>query len=268
MPKFATKIAVAIVALVGMQCATLSQVNLLSTQEEVELGRQFSQEIEAELKMYDDPIVNAYVDSLGQLLVSHSDRTDIEYHIKVVDTDEVNAFAIPGGWLYVNRGLISVAESESELTAVMGHEIGHIVGYHSARQISSQYGLSIIAQVALGQDPGMLRQMVTGLLAQGAMMKYSRDMEREADKFGIEENYRAGIDPGGMQEFFKKLRALEGGGGTSDLEKFFSTHPPTQERIDSSARMVASLPGKPNLTVNTTRFQQIKNRLPKRASGS
>ncbi len=248
-------------------CATISQINFISTQEEVALGRQFAEQVETEMKMYDDPVVQAYVDSLGQLLAAHSDRTNIEYHIKVVDTDEVNAFALPGGYLYVNRGLISTAETESELAAVMGHEIGHIVGKHSARQLSGQIGLSSIIAIALGDSSSMVEQLVAGIVTTGALMKYSRDMESEADVFGADETYRAGIDPGGMAAFFGKLLELEGGRTPSGLEKFFSTHPPTRERIDKSNAYIAQLPFKAGLRKDSKRFQQIKKRLPPLGSG-
>lgn len=252
----------AAVTFLSLQCATVSRINIISTEQEVALGSQFSAEVETEMAMYDDPVVQAYIDSLGQMLAAHSDRTEIEYHIKVVDTDDVNAFALPGGWLYVNRGLISTAENESELAAVMGHEIGHIVGKHGARQLTGQIGLSALIGLALGEDPGMVSQLVANLVATGTLMKYSRDMEREADQLGVDELYRAGIDPEGMATFFGKLLELQGGRDAQGLELMFSSHPPTRERIDNTNRYIDGLPYKANMTGDSDRFHAVRKRLP------
>ncbi len=256
------------VVLFSLHCAAVSQINIISTEQEVALGRQFSGEVEKEMKMYDDVEVQSYIDSLGQLLAAHSDRTEIEYHVKVVDTDDVNAFALPGGWLYVNRGLILSAENEAELAAVMGHEIGHIVGKHGARQMTGRIGLSALLGMALGENPGMVSEMVANLVATGTLLKYGRDMEREADRLGIDETYRAGIDPSGMASFFGKLLELEGGRETSGVEQFFSTHPPTKERIDNANRYAGGLPPKAGLTTDSERFHAIRKRLPPLRGGS
>ncbi|MFN0150525.1 MAG: M48 family metalloprotease [bacterium] len=243
-------------------CAGLSQVNIISTEDEIAMGAQFAKEIESgEIKLWRDPEVQAYIDSLGQVLARHSDRTDIPYIIKVVDTDEVNAFAIPGGYLYVNRGLISTAENESELAGVMGHEIGHIVGRHSAKQITRQYGLSVISGILLGSDPSAVAQITSGLVGNGALLKYGRDAELEADSFGIMETYRAGIDPNGMATFFEKLLGLRES-QPSGLEKLFSTHPPTAERIAQARAQIAQLPAKSNLSKDSARFHAIQKKLP------
>lgn len=249
-------------------CGQLADVNIVSTQEELEMGRQFSQEIEKELKLYNDPIVAAYVDSLGQLLARNSDRSDIPYVIKVVDTDEVNAFAIPGGYLYVNRGLISTASRESELAGVMGHEIGHVVGRHSAKQMSRQLGLGMISGLLLGNDPSTWASLSANVLSAGTLLRYGRDAELEADRFGIMETYRSGIDPEGMVTFFEKLLDMEGR-EPGALEKLFASHPPTKERISAGRNLVASLPPKSNLTKDSARFHAIQKRLPAiRAAGA
>lgn len=243
-------------------CAGLAQVNIISTEDEIAMGTQFAKEIEkGEIKLWPDPEVQAYIDSLGQVLARHSDRNDIPYVIKVVDTDEVNAFAIPGGYLYVNRGLISTAENESELAGVMGHEIGHIVGRHSAKQITRQYGLSVISQVILGSDPSTVAQMTAGIVGNGTLLKYGRDAELEADSYGIEETYRAGIDPNGMATFFEKLLGLHDS-EPSGLERLFSTHPPTTERIAAARSQIAQLPAKGALSKDSARFHAIKKKLP------
>jgi beta-barrel assembly-enhancing protease len=243
-------------------CGELAQVNIISTEEELQLGKEFSQEIEkGQIKLYEDPEVNAYIDSLGQLLARNSDRNDIPYIIKVVDTDEVNAFAVPGGYLYVNRGLITTAENESELAGVMGHEIGHIVGRHSAKQITRQYGLGMIGSILLGNNPNQLAAMAANIAGSGTLLKYGRDAELEADSYGVDETYRSGIDPEGMATFFEKLLAMHSA-EPSWLEKMFSTHPPTTERIQKARAKIASLPPKSGLMKDGPRFHEIQQRLP------
>ena len=239
----------------------ISDINIFTDAQEVQLGKQFSREIEKEMKIYSDPVVTAYIDQLGQHLANHSQRGNITYHFKVVNTDVVNAFAVPGGYLYVNIGLIRAAENESELAGVIGHEIGHIVGKHGVKQMTRQLGLAAVAQLALGEDQNKLEQMVAGLAANGVLMKYSRDAEREADGHAVQEMYDAGIDPEGMATFFEKLLKLQKG-KPSKLEQMFSTHPPTTERITAVRYRIAKLPRKSNLKRDSQRFHQIKKRLP------
>ena len=239
----------------------ISDINIFSDAEEVQLGKQFSREIEKELKIYTDPVVTAYIDQLGQHLANYSQRKNITYHFKVVDTEAVNAFAVPGGYLYVNIGLIRAAENESELAGVIGHEIGHVVGKHGMKQMTRQLGLAAVAQLALGEDQSKLEQMVAGLAATGVLTKYSRDAEREADIYAVQEMYDAGIDPEGMATFFEKLRNLQKS-RPSKLQQMFATHPLTTERITAVRSQIARLPRKSNLKKDSRRFHQIKKRLP------
>jgi predicted Zn-dependent protease len=250
-----------LIALLLGGCSSIGKINLISEQEELQMGAQFAKQLETELKFVNDPETNAYIDRLGQSIAKASQRNNIPYHFFVVDTDEVNAFAVPGGYLYVHRGLIEAAANESELAGVMGHEIGHIVGRHSARQMSQQYGISILAGLALGQNPNMLAELTAQILANGAMMSYSREMESEADGYGVQELYDAGIDPNGLPSFFDKLRAMEeqqGGGGNSAVDKYFSSHPNTAERAANTRALIAKLPPKSGLRQNSPEFQKIK----------
>ncbi len=242
-------------------CATVGQINLLSEAEELEMGAQFAAELENELTFVDDPEVVAYIDDLGQSLVRVSRRSHIPYHFHVVDTDDVNAFAVPGGYLYVNRGLIEAAESESELAGVIGHEIGHVVGKHSARQLTQQYGLAILTQIALGEQPGMLAQLTAQIVSTGAITSYSRSMESEADAYGVRELYDAGIDPNGLATFFEKLKAMRGGQGGGALEQFFSTHPEPGKRAGAVRAQIAALPAKPDLRRDSRRFHRVQDRV-------
>jgi len=243
-------------------CAgVLSEINIFSDKEEIQLGERFSKEIEKEIKLYQDPVIAAYIINLGQLLAKHSKRSDITYYFKVVDTDVVNAFALPGGYLYVNLGLIRAAANESELAGVIGHEIGHIVGQHGAEQLTRQIGFAAVVQLVLGQDPDQTEQAIAEIIATGALMKYSRDAENEADRHAVQEMYDAGLNPEGMATFFEKLRKLQKSQPTQ-LEQIFSTHPPTDERIANVRSQIARLRNKSGLRKDSRRFHDIKKRLP------
>ena len=254
-----------------VSCTTLGQLNLLTTEDEVAIGRQAAREIELQLSLYDDPVVAADVDSLGQALVRHSKRSNIRYYFKVVDTEVVNAFALPGGWLYINRGLIAAAENESELAGVVGHEIGHVVGRHGARQITKAFGLQMLLELAVGEKPSAARQIAGQFAEVGAgltLLKYGREAEREADRFAVEETYAAGIDPEGMATFFEKLMAMHAS-EPKGVEVWFSTHPPSRERIANVRAQIQKLPPKPGLKADSKRFGEVKARiLERQASGA
>lgn len=241
-------------------CATIGRFNIVSQEEELAMGEQFAAQLETELQFVTDPEVVAYIDSLGQAIVRVSKRSDIPYTFHVVDTDDVNAFAVPGGYLYVNRGLIEAADSESELAGVIAHEIGHVVGRHSARQMTQQIGMNGIAQILLGEEPGELQAMAAAVAANGALMSYSRDMEEEADRYGVEELYAIGIDPDGLATFFDKLVAMRSGRQASTIENFFSTHPDPGARAAEVRAQTAALPPKA-LREDSPRFHEIKARV-------
>ena len=200
---------ISVLLLTTLGCGSAFQnFNVLSESDEIALGREFSREIEREIKLFTDPEVVRYVDELGQTLVRHSKRSNIHYYIKVVDTDEVNAFALPGGFLYVNRGLISIADTESELAGVISHEIGHVVGRHGAKALTRQLGLEIVLGMITGRNPTGVQRVASQLAAIGgifSMLHYSREAEREADALAVENLREAGYDPDGVAAFFEKL---------------------------------------------------------------
>jgi predicted Zn-dependent protease len=242
-------------------CATVGQLNIVSEQQELEMGAQFAAELDKTLTFIDDPQVVGYVDNLGQSIAHASQRNNIPYRFRVVNTDEVNAFAVPGGYLFVNRGLLETADTECEAAGVLGHEIGHVVGRHSARQMTQQYGISTISALLLGQNPSMVAQITAQFVATGAILSYSREMESEADSYGVQELYDAGIDPNGLATFFDKLVALRGGAASSKVETFFSTHPDPGARASTVRAQIAKLPPKPNLRKDSPNFQEVKAKL-------
>jgi len=239
----------------------IGEINFISTEEEVQMGAKFAQEIESELEILDDPIVTGYVDAITQDLVRHCRRQDIEYHVKIVNTEEINAFAVPGGFLYFNVGLIRAADTEAELAGVIGHEIGHVVERHSAKHLSKQLGIAMIAQLILGENPEVWKSLVANVLATGAMMRYSREAEREADADAIEEMVGAGFHPSGMVRFFEKIRELEKR-TPSAVERFFATHPPTEERLGAAREAIAAMGDLTRLSNDSPEFHRIQGLLP------
>ena len=244
--------------------STFQNINFLTDAEEVALGQDFSREVEKEITLYKDPFVVNYINEFGETLVRYCKRPNIRYYIKIVDTDDVNAFALPGGYLYINRGLISLVETESELAGVIAHEIGHVVGRHGAKSLSRQFGLEVITRLISGANPGGIRQLVSRLASIGnllGMFHYSREAEREADALAVENLVDAGYDPDGIAVFFEKLLEMKDREPGS-LTLLFSTHPPSRERIENTRHLISSLSLKTGLTTDSEQFHRAKDRLP------
>jgi len=245
-------------------CATTGinkgDINLISVQQEIEMGRQFAREIAQTYPILDDPVVTAYFQRLGERIARVSDWPDLQYHFQVVNTADVNAFAIPGGWVYVHRGLIERADNLSEVACVMAHEIGHVVARHGTETLTKQYGLAIITQLVLGQNPKLWQKIVADLFTTAGILAYSRKQEFEADELGVRYAYRAGFDPNGMVTFFEKLLEMQKR-EPGLLEVWFSTHPPTRERIERAKANIAKLPPKPGLRKDEPAFAKIQRRL-------
>jgi beta-barrel assembly-enhancing protease len=242
-----------------------SQIFSLSEPEEVELGREAARKVEQEQRILRDPQVTDYVDGVGQRLASRSKRSNIRYTFKVVDSPEINAFALPGGFIYVNRGLIEAADNESEVAGVLGHEIGHVAGRHSAEQMKkagiANLGLGVLGAVLGGKGGAAGLAQVGGQIgASAAFMKFSRDDERAADRLGVQNLYDAGYNPEGMVTFFEKLGELRKS-QPSKLTTFFSTHPDPTERASNVSGEIRSLTRRKELVTNTRDFQDIKKRL-------
>ena len=235
-----------------------------SEEEEIELGRRAAEEMEQDLQLLDDGDIAAYISDLGQRLAEQSARPGIAYQFKVVDTAEINAFALPGGFIYVHRGLIDAADDESELVGVLGHEIGHVVARHGAKQAQratyANLGLSVLGSVlgnsARSQLGGLAAEMVTA----GTFMKFGRDAEREADRLGVQNVVDAGYDPNGMMTFFEKLDGLRAGRGNA-VERFFASHPEPAERVANVQDLVEAFGHMSDLARSSRRFEDVKLRL-------
>lgn len=216
-------------------------VNLISVEEEKELGTKFTAEIEKQRQIVTDPEVNGYVDRVGKCLLAGARDVPFPFTFKVIRDDSVNAFAVPGGHIYVHSGLIKAAANEDELAGVMAHEINHGVARHGTRQMTQQYGYSLVLQLLLGQSPGQLSQLAASLFGQAGTMAYSRGMENQADYLGVETMARAGYDPKGMLTFFTKLDSMQTQ-QPSQLAQFFSSHPLTAERVERVKTAISQLP--------------------------
>jgi predicted Zn-dependent protease len=237
-------------------------VNFYSLDKEIALGKQLAQEVEREAKVIEDPIIAEYVNRVGQNLVRNSDAK-VPFTIKVLDTEEVNAFALPGGFFFVNSGLILKADSESELAGVMAHEIAHVAARHGTRQATK----GDIAQIAtiplifMGGWAGYAIRQGMGLAIPMGFLVFSRSMEKEADFLGLQYMYKAGYDPTSFVDFFEKIQTLEKKKPGS-VAKVFSTHPMTDDRIKASQEEIQTiLAPKPEYVVNTSEFNDVKDRL-------
>jgi hypothetical protein len=239
-------------------------VNFYSLEHEIALGKQLAQEVERTSKMIDDPVVTEYVNRVGQNLVRNSDAR-VPFTIKVIDSDEVNAFALPGGFFYVNSGLILRAQEESELAGVMAHEISHVVARHGTKQATKgeMMQLATIPLILLGPGgwAGYGIYEALQLAIPLSYLKFSRDAEREADFLGIQYMYKAGYDPNSYVTFFERIQADEKR-RPGTIPKFFSTHPPTPERIADAQKEIARiLPEREEYIVTTSEFDGVKSRL-------
>ncbi len=245
-------------------CATTGvnkgDINLISVDQEIRMGRDFAAQIAKTYPLLEDKEINAYFQRLGEQIAKQSDWPDLQYHFQVVNTADVNAFAIPGGWVYIHRGLIERADNLSEVACVVGHEIGHVVARHGTELMTKQYGIALVTQLILGQNPALWEKIAAQLFTTAGVLHYSRKHELEADRLGICYAYRAGYDPNGMVTFFEKLQALQKH-EPSLIEVWFSTHPPTSERIKQAERLIAELPAKPGLKKDEPSFHAIQKKL-------
>jgi predicted Zn-dependent protease len=237
-------------------------MNIYSLEREQALGRELAGEIESQSRMVADPVVTEYVNRIGQTLVRNSDAR-VPFTIKVVDNDEVNAFALPGGFFYVNTGLILAADNEAELAGVMAHEIAHVAARHATKNATRAqiWNIASIPLIFMGGPAGYAIREIASLAVPMSFLKFSRDAEREADLLGVEYEYAAGYDPVAFVQFFEKLRAREKE-KHSFIAKAFTTHPMTADRIKRAQDEIATmLPAKDDYIVDTSEFEDVKARL-------
>jgi predicted Zn-dependent protease len=239
-------------------------VNFFSLEREISLGKALAQEVERSSKLIDDPVVTEYVNRVGQNLVRNSDAK-VPFTIKVIDSDEVNAFALPGGFFYVNSGLVLRAQEESELAGVMAHEIAHVCARHGTKNATKGEMTQIAAMVGSIFIPytwaGYAMYQGLNLAIPLTFLKFSRDAEREADFLGLQYMYKTGYDPNSYVTFFERIQADEKR-RPGTIPKVFSTHPPTPDRIENTQKEIARiLPARQEYIVTTSEFDSVKARL-------
>lgn len=236
--------------------------NWYSIEGEIRMGKQYATQVEASSKMVQDPVINEYVNRVGQNLVRNSDA-QVPFTIKVIDSDEVNAFALPGGFFYVNSGLILAADEEAELAGVMAHEIAHVCARHATRQMTRAQWANIgtIPLIFVGGGVGYAAYEAAGLGLPLTFMKFSRNFEAEADYLGLQYMYKTGYDPNAFINFFEKVQAREKK-KPGTLAKAFASHPQTPDRIEKSQEEISKiLPSRNQYVVTTSEFDEVKARL-------
>jgi len=236
--------------------------NWFSIEKQIAMGRAYSQEVEQSSVMVTDPVVTEYINRVGQNLVRNSD-SEVPFTIKVVDSDSVNAFALPGGFFYVDSGLILAADNEAELAGVMSHEIAHVAACHAARENTrgQLMNLASLPLIFVGGGIGYALQEAAGLALPVSYLRFSRGFESEADYLGVEYMYKAGYDPQAFTAFFEKVEAMEKT-KPGTLAKAFSTHPQTPDRIRKSQEEINTLlPPRAEYKLDTSEFEDVKARL-------
>jgi len=238
-------------------------VNFYSIEREISLGKQMAQEVERQAKIVDDPVIAEYVNRVGQNLVRNSDAK-VPFTIKVIDAEDINAFALPGGFFFVNTGVLMHADNEAEMAGVMAHEIAHVAARHGTRQASRgqiAQVASIVPMIALGGWAGYGAYQAMSVIVPMGFLQFSRNFESEADMFGLEYMYKAGYDPTAFVDFFEKVQSMEKT-KPGTMSKLFSSHPPTDDRIKRSQETIQKyLKAKPEYVVNTSEFNDVKGRV-------
>jgi beta-barrel assembly-enhancing protease len=237
--------------------------NWYSVESEIKMGKGYSMEIEKSIKFITDPVITEYVNRIGQNIVKNSD-CKVPFTIKVIDSDEVNAMALPGGFFYVNSGLILAADEEAELAGVMAHETAHVCAHHAAREQTRANYAQIASTAAMIAIPGWIGYGIyeaSGLAIPLTFLQFSREFEAQADYLGVQYMYRAGYDPQAFVTFFEKIQNLEKR-KPGMVAKAFSSHPQTPDRIEHSQEEIAKiLPPRDEYVVTTSEFDDVKGRL-------
>jgi len=233
---------------------------LISTNEEFSIGEKMAKQVEQEEKVLNDSLVQDYVNQVGQRIAGISDRKELPFHFKVLDSKEINAFACPGGYIYLYSGLLKILEDEAELSGVLAHEISHVVARHGVKRLQKVLGLQVVLSIAFGSKSEVSKELVAtgiGIILQG----YSRENELEADQFGTFYMKQAGFNPNGMKNLLGKLDKLSDE-EPAFFEKLLASHPPTKERIARVENQISGFGKKvEGLPFNKGEYEKIKKRI-------
>ncbi|MBU8934085.1 MAG: M48 family metalloprotease [candidate division Zixibacteria bacterium] len=236
---------------------------IIPSSQEVSIGAGMAEQVEASETILTDSVWQNYLNEVGQKIAAGCDRRDIEYHFRVIESDQINAFAAPGGYIYFYTGLLREMQTEGEMAAVIAHEISHVVARHGVKRLQTVLGVAAAYDLVLGGKDSQVLEVAVGLGMNLIFSKYSRDNEREADSYGIHYMVKAGYDPQGALGMFDRLAALGGAGHGGVFEGLMSSHPDTQERIANARTQIAEMqPLRSGLTDGRTRYQQMLKRLP------
>ncbi len=265
---YMSRMILVVIACLLIGCATTGpggkqSLIIIPTSQEVSIGAGMAEQVDASEKALADQVWQNYLNDVGQKIAAVCDRRDIEYHFKVIESDQVNAFAAPGGYIYFYTGLLREMQTEGEMAAVVAHEISHVVARHGVKRLQTVLGVAAAYELVLGGKDNQMLDVAIGLGMNLVFAKYSRDNEREADSYGIHYMVKAGYDPQGALGMFDRLAALGGSNGGNVFEGIMSSHPDTQERITNAKAQIAEMqPLRSGLTDGQVRYQQMLKRLP------
>lgn len=237
----------------------------ISTQEEIQMGQDYATEINQQLPIVEDAEINRYLNEIGQNMAGLADDREVPYRFYLVDSEQINAFAIPGGHIWVNRGLVELTDNLSELAGVLGHEIAHVTERHGIEQMARMQRTELavlLPYILTGRDPGTAEQIGIQLGGAAFFASHSRGAEREADDLGVEFTRRAGISPEGLPTFFQKLLD-EQQRRPSAVEGWFATHPFPDDRVEATQAMIEQIPAaeRRELTTDTPEYQAFRQRV-------
>ena len=232
---------------------------LIPTDSEVEIGKEVVKEVESTEKVLNNNAVQSYVNTVGQKIAKICDRRDVKYTFKVLDSDEINAFACPGGYIYIYSGLMKIMDNEAQLAAVLAHEVGHVVARHSMKRLQAVYGYSLVMEIALGDKMGKTARTIVDASAGLILQGYGRENEYEADNLGVLYEKKAGYNPNGMVQLFTKFKQMEGNPPNA-LQKLLASHPPASDRIGNAKKKIQEVGGT-DLPYKETEYAAIKAQL-------
>jgi len=232
---------------------------VIPTESEVEIGKEVVRDVESKERVLSNAQVQNYVADVGRRIANICDRRDVKYSFKVLDSNEINAFACPGGFIYIYKGLMKQMDNEAQLAAVLAHEVGHVVARHSMKRLQAAYGYSILMEVALGDKMSQTAQQMVDAAAGLILLGYGRDNEYEADDYGILYAKKAGYNPKGMIQIFEKFKQMEGQ-PPNTFEKLLMSHPPAGDRINNGNNEIQKIGGT-NLPFKETEYAAIKAKL-------
>jgi len=234
--------------------------NSVSLDQEWQLGNQMAAQVAQQMQLSNDATAKAYLTSVGERIHATTPLADRPFTFDIVNDPSVNAFSIPGGHIYINAGLVAQADKADELAGVVAHEISHVVARHVIKQVETQQEIGAIGAILLGQNPNGLQQLLAQVIAGGAMARFSRGDEKEADDLGLQYMTKAGYDPHGMLDMFQKLLSLEKGGNSS-VTRFFADHPGTQDRINDISGRIAKMGNPTGIIDDPAYHSNLKDRV-------